>query len=86
MIKLYLISIVIWAIMLFGTCYIFEDKIRANGWLDAPKSKKNPLLMLFFMSAIPVLRLVFFLSAIMMACVTQEQVDKWKKDLEDESN
>lgn len=86
MIKLYLISVVIWAIMIYGVCYIFQDQIRENGWLDAPKSKKNPFVMLFFMSAIPVLRAVFFLSAIIMASATKEQVDKWKKDSEDESN
>jgi hypothetical protein len=86
MIKLYLISIVIWAIMIFGACYIFEDKIREKGWLDAPKSKKNPLVLLFFMSAIPVLRVLFFLSVLVMASLTKEQVDEWTKDSKDESN
>lgn len=86
MIKLYLISIAIWAIMIYGACYIFEDKIRENGWLDAPKSNKNPLVQLFFMSIIPVLRVVFLLSIILMAGVTPEQAEKMKKDLEDESN
>lgn len=86
MIKAYLISIVVWAFMIFAVCYIFEDRIKENGWLDAPKSKKNPFLMLLFMSAVPVLRVVFLLTAICMACFTQEQLDEWKRDQDDESN
>lgn len=82
MIKLYLFSIVIWAIMIYGTAYIFEDKIRENGWLDLPKSKKNPWLTLLFMSMILVLRVIFLLSVIIMASMTKEQVDEWKKQNE----
>lgn len=77
-IKLYLISIVIWMIMIYGTAYLFEEKIKENGWFDLPKSKKNPWLMLFFMSAIPIIRVLFLLSVIIMASMTKEQVDEWK--------
>lgn len=82
----YFISIIIWGIMIFGTVYLFEDKIRENGWLDGQKSTKNPWLMLFFMSAIPLLRLVFFLAAIMMVGMTKEQFEELKKECDNEQS
>lgn len=86
MIKFYLISIVIWFIMIYGTAWIFEDKIKENGWLDVPKSKKNPYLIGILAAATPIVRVVFFISALMMICMTKEKFDELKKDLEDESN
>ena len=86
MIKLYLISIVIWFIMIYGTAWIFEDKIKENGWMDAPKSKKNPYFIALLSAAIPVVRVIFFVSVIIMIGTSREKFDEWKKDLEDESN
>lgn len=86
MIKLYLFSIVIWAIMLFGTAYLFEDKIVKNGWCNVPNSKKNSLIMLLVASAIPVVRLIIFASELMMVGMTKEKFEKLKKDFEDGSN
>lgn len=76
---MYLISIVVWAIMIFGTVYLFEDKIRENGWMNGvKKNTKNPWLILFFMTAIPILRTVFFIAAIMMVGMTKEQFEELK--------
>ena len=86
MIKLYLISIVVWMIMIYGTAYLFEDKIRENGWADTPKSKKNPYFMALLSAAIPVIRVVYFLSVIMMVGMTKEQFDALMKEIKDESN
>lgn len=86
MIKLYLISIVVWFIMIYGTAYLFEDKIRENGWMDIPKSKKNPYVMALLSAAIPIIRVIYFISVMVMVGTTKKQVDKWKRELEDGSN
>ena len=86
MVQLYLFSIVLWAIMIYGTVWIFEDKIKANGWFNAQNNKKNPWVTLFFMSAIPLLRVLFFVSAIIMVGMTKEKFDKWLEEYKNESN
>lgn len=86
MIKLYLISIIIWLIMIVGTIYLFEDKIRENGWTNVQKSNKNPWVVLILASAIPLIRVVCFISTIMMVGMTKEKFDELKKELDDESN
>lgn len=86
MIKFYLVSIVIWAIMIYGTAYIFGDKIRENGWLDAPKSKKNPYVLALLSAAIPVIRLLYFLSVIVMVGFKKEEFDEWMDELQDGPN
>ena len=78
MIQTYLISIIIWGIMILGSIYLFEDKIKENGWLEMPKSKKNPWLTLFFMSAMPLLRVIFFVTILIMCSMTTEQFDEWQ--------
>ena len=86
MIKLYLISIVIWAIMIYGTAYLFEDKIKENGWIYLPKSKKNPYVIAILSVTIPVIRVVFFVSVLVMIGMTKEKFEKWKEEFQDESN
>ena len=86
MIKLYLSSIIIWAIMVFGTAYIFEEKIMDNGWKDSLKTKKNPYVMLAISPAIPVVRAIFFTSAIAMALITKEKYDELERRVKNESN
>ena len=86
MIKLYLFSIVIWAIMIFGTAYLFEEKMKENGWCDVPKSKKNPLVVLFVMSAVPIVRVICFIAELMMVGMTREKFEELNKELDDESN
>lgn len=86
MIKFYLISIVIWAIMIYGTAWIFEDKIKENGWTDAPKSKKNPYLIALLSAAIPIVRVIFFISVFVMVATTKEKIEELQKEFENESN
>ena len=86
MIKFYLFSIVIWAIMLFGTAYLFEEKILENGWETAPKSHKNPWIVLLVASATPIVRVLFFISELVMVGMTREKFDEMTKADQDESN
>lgn len=81
----YITSIVVWMIILIGTAYIFEDRIIENGWLeDVKQTDKNPWLLVFFMSSIPLLRVVFFIAEIMMVAATKEEIDELVEDLKDE--
>lgn len=86
MIKLYLFSIVIWAIMILGTAYLFEEKMRENGWFETPNSKKNPWIVLLVASATPIVRVIFFVTELIMVGMTREKLEEFKKELEDESN
>lgn len=86
MIKLYLFSVVIWAIMIFGTAYLFEEKIKENGWVETNKSKKNPWMVLFVASATPVVRVLFFISELIMIGMTKEKFEKLNEECENESN
>ena len=85
-IKLYLFSIVIWAIMIYGTAYLFNEKIKENGWLDMPKSKKNPFVIIVLGSVIPIIRALFFLVVIIMIGMTREKFEEITKESKDESN
>ena len=86
MIQLYLFSIVIWAIMIYGTVYLFQDTIRANGWINVKKNNRNPWIAMFFMAAIPLIRVLCFVTAIIMVGTTKEKFDKWLEEFKDESN
>ena len=86
MIKLYLISIAIWMIMMYGTAWLFEEKIKENGWTNLPKSKKNPWMVLFVASATPVVRVLFFISELIMVGMTKEKFDEWIKESKNESD
>ena len=86
MIQLYLFSIIIWAIMIYGTAYLFQDKIRTNGWLNTKKDNRNPWITMFFMVAIPLIRVLFFVTVIIMVGTTKEKFDKWLEEIKDEFN
>jgi hypothetical protein len=86
MLKIYLFSIVIWAIMIYGTIWLFEDKIKENGWLEVKKQQKSPFLTLFLIVAIPIVRVLMFICAIGMIATTKEKFEKWQEELNDESN
>ena len=86
MIKIYLFSIVIWAIMIYGTAYLFGNKIRENGWLDVKDEKKNKYVTAFLITAIPIIRVLMFIVVIIMVGVTKEKFEEWQKELNDESN
>lgn len=83
MLKLYLISIVIWAIMIYGTAYLFNNKIKENGWLELSKSQKNPYIPLVLSSAIPVIRVFFFLAVIIMVGMTPEKFEEFMNEIDD---
>lgn len=81
MIELYLFSIVVWLLMIFGTIYLFKDKIKENGWLEYPKTtKKFSWIVMFLACAIPFIRVIYFLAVIMMAGMATEQFEEFKEE------
>lgn len=82
MIELYLFSIVVWFLMIFGSIYLFKDKIRENGWLEYPKTtKKSSWITIFLACAIPLVRATYFLAVLIMAGMTTEQFEELKEEL-----
>lgn len=80
MLKIYLSSILIWMIIIYCACFIFEKQVRENGWLTTEnKSKDGGLKTLFVLSAIPVVRLFVFIIILVMTTYTKEQFDEWYK-------
>ena len=81
----YLTSVIVFMVAIVGTAYLFENRIRENGWHEnVKKTNKNPWLIVFFMSAIPVLRAVFFIAEIIMIAGTKEEIDELIEDLKEE--
>lgn len=69
MLKFYLTTIIIYAIIILSTAKILSPMINQNGWLESPKYEfdmsKN--LILFCISAIPLFRLIIVISFVYMA-------------------
>lgn len=84
MLNFYIKSIIIYAAIITATCFICRDAIKANGWLSEAKHTDNPLMILLCMSAIPILRVFFIFVALYMSVRTPEDLEKWRKESEDE--
>ena len=80
MLKAYLISVVIWMIIIYAMAAIFETAIKEKGWTKEKKDKKRGLLSsLFLMAAVPVLRLFICICILVMATYTPGQIEEMKK-------
>lgn len=81
MLHIYLITIVVWFIMIFSAIVICAPAIIDNGWLNKNKKHYSPqqsILVLFCVSAIPIMRFVMLVMVFVMANMTSEEFDKWK--------
>lgn len=83
MLRIYLVSIIIWMIIIFCTIQLFKFKIVENGWLELKSDQvMNPFMVLFLTSAVPLVRLLMFVCTIYMAIYTKEQYEELKEDRE----
>lgn len=82
MLKIYLTSVIIYMIIIYCTCSIFADGIRAKGWISEQKSKSK-LGALFTLSAVPILRFFVVVLILYMATHTKEQFNKWYKEVQE---
>ena len=86
MLQFYLVSILIWCIIIYCTIQLLQYKIIDNGWFngDYGNTAMGGPLRLLMISAIPVLRLLVFSVIIYMSIYTeeyyQETKNKYDKD------
>lgn len=83
MLRIYLTSVLIYMIIIYALAYIGQDKINENGWTDGIKKKGKPLVGLFCLAAVPILRIFFVLVIILMIGMTKE---KFEKEFQNVSN
>ena len=81
MMTLYLVSIVIWFVLI--VCYLLSSstQIVNNGWLDGPNggSPGYAFIVLLLTCAMPILRFVFLSVVVYMATHTKEEFEEEKK-------
>lgn len=86
MLRVYLTSVLIYMIIIFSIVYVGQYKIKENGWLDDKKKKGNAFISLFCLSAIPILRMAVVAAMFVMIAMTKEECERFKDDMNNESN
>jgi len=84
MLTFYISSIIIFMIIIYCECFIYEQKIKENGWLYDNTSKPNKFVTLFCLSAIPFFRVLVVIVILCLGTYTKEDYEKYRKKLEDE--
>lgn len=82
MLKFYLTTVVIYMIIIYCTCSIFKDGIKAKGWISEGK-RGSKFGALFTLSAVPILRLGVIILIFYMATHTKEEFNKWYADIQE---
>jgi hypothetical protein len=59
-------------------------RLMENGWISDQQYDVNPFLVLFCVSATPIFRILFIITAMYMATHTKEEFDAWQQKLEDD--
>ena len=81
MFEVYLVTVIVYMITLYGMLYLFAERIVENGWTNGIKQNdKDPRVIFLLISAIPVLRTSFVLCFIYMITHTKEDFEKLKKE------
>ena len=77
MLEIYLLSILIWAIILFCTIIFLGHKIIKNGWLDRvePSTGNKGWALFFIISAIPIFRLLIASTIVYMSAHTRDEYE-----------
>ena len=80
MLEFYLMTVIIYVCAIYGLLYLFSERIYENNWTNvARKTSTDPRIILLFLSAVPILRLVIVLCIIYMTTHTKEEFEKYKK-------
>lgn len=83
MFETYAATVVIYMIIIYCMNAIFNDAIKQMGWKKADKEKSSlvkALAALFFVSAVPVLRVAFIVFIMYMATHTKEEFEEWQEE------
>ena len=86
MLKFYITSVIIFAAIIYAMCVVFGDMVKAKGWSSGKKVECNPLVLLFCLAAIPIIRLLFIFVILYMASHTPEDLEKLKQEVIDEDD
>ena len=77
MLGIYFSSIIFWLVIIYSLIIIFQEKITENGWLNRPVNRKiNGYLLLFCISAVPIIRVFFAVAIVLMALYTEEELNE----------
>ena len=77
MLKFYLVTVIIWMIIIYCVAALFKDEIAKKlGSTTAKASLFKQLKTLFILSAVPILRLIFVATMVYVVVCTQEDLDK----------
>lgn len=81
MLKFYLTTVAIYAIIILSMCKMFKSAINENGWFkdEEKETGENKWTMLFCLSAVPIIRLLIVISIYMIAMHGPDD-DFWKKN------
>ena len=82
MLESYLTSVIIYMIIIYCTCSILKDGIKAKGWTTNDNGKTK-LSSLFMLAAVPVLRVAVLIVIIYMFTYTKEDFEKWYKEVQE---
>ena len=86
MIQVYLSSVAVWMIIIYCLCWLFKNAIKNNGWISqkSDTSKTNKLVVLFVLSAVPIIRFIVCVTIVFMSMYTKEDFEKFKAEVEAE--
>lgn len=86
MLKFYLTSVLIFAIIMFCSILLVSKNLKENGWIDETKkgSVFLAILYLFAMSAIPIIRVIIIAGLFMMTTCTKEEYTKIHNNRKDD--
>ena len=72
----YFASVLIYMIAISCMCFMFKDQLKSRGWASNQSKKQNRLVVLFCLSAVPVIRLMVVVVILYMAVVdTKDEYD-----------
>lgn len=84
MIEIYLLSIVIWAIIIFCVTKALAFKIAKNGWLDGAQRNSGGWITMFIVAAIPIFRILVASTIVYMSVYTRQQYEDIKKEYDED--
>lgn len=77
MLKVYLVSVLIFMIINLSIAIVFRDAYIKNGWIVEPhNSWCKRIYNAFLLSAVPILRVFITVLLICMACMKKEDLEK----------
>lgn len=86
MFEIYFATIFLWMVIIMWAVEESYEPAMKNGWgIDPPKSTwydvVQALILLFVLSAIPIVRLLFVVGCYVLSKYTEKQVDEWIENL-----